>query len=80
MPRFQEEKQWAVRTLIRLADYLIIFGRFFRELSLRAESNPGGAIFLSLYLVLVYLKLLSELALALLLQRKKLPDVIASDH
>ena len=24
---------------------LIIFGRFFRELSLRAESDPGGANF-----------------------------------
>ena len=26
--------------------YLIIFGRFFRELPLRAESDPGGGNFL----------------------------------
>ena len=60
--------------------YLIMFGRFFRELLLRAESDPGGVNFLSLYLALVYLKPLPELALALPLQRKELSDVMASDH
>ena len=60
--------------------YLIMFGRFFRGLLLRAESNAGGANFISLYLALVYLKPLSELGLALPLQRKHLSNVMASDH
>ena len=54
-----------------------IFGRFFRELSLQADSNPGGANF---YLSLIYLKLLPELGLALPLQRKQLSDVMAADN
>ena len=40
---FQEEKQRVVRTLLTFGRYLIIFGRFFRELLLQADSDPGGA-------------------------------------
>ena len=61
--------------------YLIIFGRFFRGMSLRADSAILAArIFISLYIALVYLKSLPELGLAPPLQRKKLSAVMASDH
>ena len=42
---FQEEKQRVVRTLITFGRYLIISGRFFCELSLQADRDPGGANF-----------------------------------
>ena len=49
-------------------------------MSLRAESDPGGVNFLSLYLALDYLKSLPEFCLALPLQRKKLSDVMVAEN
>ena len=60
--------------------YLINFGRFFHELSLRADSDPGGAIFYIFVPSLGLPKTTARVGSALPLQRKKLSDVMASDH
>ena len=45
MPRFSGGETTGRPKIDTFGRYLINFGRFFRELSLRAESDPGGANF-----------------------------------
>ena len=44
-PRFSEGETTSRPNIDTFGRYLIIFGRFFRGLSLRADSDPGGANF-----------------------------------
>ena len=44
-PRFSEGETTNHLNIDTFGRYLIIFGRFFRGLSLRADSGPGGANF-----------------------------------
>ena len=44
-PRFSEGETTSRPNIDTFGRYLIIFGRFFRGLSLRADSDPGGAKF-----------------------------------
>ena len=42
-PRFSEGETTSRLNIDTFGRYFIIFGRFFRGLSLRADSDPGGA-------------------------------------
>ena len=60
--------------------YLIISDAFLANCRFEQTAIMATAIFVSLYLALVYLKTLPEFGLALLLQRKKLSDVMAAGN
>ena len=59
---------------------MIIFGRFFRGQSLRAESDPGGANFFIFVSSLALSKATARVGSSSFTAEKKLSDVMVADN
>ena len=75
-PAFQEEKLGVVQTLIRLDNIRLVLDGSFENCCFKQRAILGTKS----YNISLYLKPPPELGLVLSLQRKKLSDVMASDH
>ena len=79
-PHFSGGETTSCPNIDTFGRYFIIFGPFFANCRFEQTAILAEGIFTSLYLALVYLKLLPELGLVLPLQRNKLSDVMAADY
>ena len=78
-PRFSGGETTSRPKIDTFGRYLIVSVRLFANCRSEQTAILAARIFISLYLALVYVKLLPELGIALPLQRIKLSDVMAAD-
>ena len=74
-PRFSGGETTSRPNIDTFGRYLIIFGRFFRGISLRADSDPGGANFYIFVPSLGLSKTTARIGSSSSIAEKKLSDV-----